>query len=680
MADTKNNSNHSSQDILELFTQIMLTPVNGAVERNQQSTSQHSDALQHTITPLLQTASLILDLFQVEPDAVKPATDNDAGKHSLDQNQPPSDGGDQDTAFNQLSKWIELGCEYNKRILTDTLNILSSPADRCNSMIDSFTSLSTQLLQSGSSTPANLIKNHLLLMQKQLELGENIIRRLAGDTTEPVIEPQKTDNRFRDEQWSSNILFDFVKQSYLLNSQSLMSITDCLDIPTKNKSLLTYLLRQVSSAMSPSNFALMNPEVLQKIKETNGKNIYQGIRQLLEDHSKSPQILNVCMSDQEKFQLGENIATAKGKVVFENELMQLIQYQATTKKTFSVPLLIIPSWINKYYILDLSPTNSFVQWAVNQGYTVFMISWVNPDQDHRHIEFDDYLKLGVLDAINAIKTITGESQVNAVGYCLGGILLATALSYLSHHKQNAIASATYLATSLDYTDPGDIGIFLNEKSVDTLEALMEKEGYLDGRLLSITFNSLRENDLYWNYYVKNYLKGERPKAFDVLHWNSDNTNVPAKAHSFVLRDLHLNNGLMNENSVSLLNTPMDLQKVKNPTYILATDKDHIAKWQSAYTATQLHSGDRRFVLAGSGHIAGVINPPTSKKYYYLVNPDLPPCPNSWLNRAKRSEGSWWNDWIEWLHPHGGKRITARKIDDRHVIEDAPGRYVLKRLN
>jgi poly[(R)-3-hydroxyalkanoate] polymerase subunit PhaC len=693
MADKKHKKDKKKplppDEILEQFMQKVLepgperettnSPEHGTTNSPEESTTAIGE-FQEAVTPYIHTITLFLDLLQgkqpgspehANPVIPEPAESN--GEEVDDTNDPP-------LLFDHVTKWLELGCEYNKRVLTDTLSSITNPSERYNGLIDSFTTLSNHLMEGGSNASVNILNSHLSLMQKHLELSENLVRRLAGKKLDPVISPAKTDHRFNDEQWDENVLFDFIKQSYLLNSKALMSASDHLELTPKNKAFLDYCLRQISSAMSPSNFALINPEVLKKIKDTNGENIYLGIKQLLEDHAKSPQFLNISMSDTEQFKLGEHLATTKGEVIFENELMQLIQYQATTKKTFSIPLLIIPSWVNKYYILDLSPDNSFVQWAVDKGFTVFMISWVNPDRSHRNIEFDDYLKLGILTAVDTIKEVTGEQKINAVGYCLGGILLATALSYLSHHNNDSIAAATYLATSLDYTDPGDIGIFLNEKSINSLEIMMEKEGYLDGRLLSVTFNLLRENELYWNYYIQNYLKGEKPKAFDVLHWNSDNTNVPAKTHSFVLRDLHLNNGLIEKNQISLLDTPIDLESVTNPMYILATDKDHIAKWESAYSATQLHSGDKRFVLAGSGHIAGVINPPLNNKYYYLINSDLPECPKEWLSSATKSDGSWWNDWVDWMNPHGGEQVKARKISAKHVVESAPGRYVLRRLS
>ena len=667
---SEDESKQPSEDILESFMRTVLNPVVD-IDKKPTSPDTNSDPL----TLFFEPVSLLLDMIQgttlSEPE--KKTNKKNDNTETNNESNPIS-------IFDQIKKWLDLGSEYNKSLLTQALDTLTNPPLRYNNLIEHFTTLSKHLLQGDASTPANLVDHHLSLMQKQLTLGQNTVRRLIGVETAPIITPSKTDHRFNDEQWENNDLFDYIKQSYLLNSQFLLSLTDCLGIEKKKKASLDYYFRQISSAMSPSNFALINPEVLKKIKETKGKNIYQGIKQFLEDQANSPQILNICMSGGDRFQLGQNIAATTGKVIFENSLMQLIQYQATTKKTHTVPLLIIPSWINKYYILDLSPNNSFVEWAVNQGHTVFMISWINPDQRHRDIGFDDYLQQGVLTAIDTITKATGEKKVNTVGYCLGGILLATVLSYLSFHKKDSIASATYLAASLDYSDPGDISIFLNESSVKTLESIMEKDGFLDGRLMSITFNLLRENDLYWNYYIQNYLKGERPKAFDVLHWSTDNTNIPARAHSYVLRELHLKNALKEKDSLSLLDTPIDLGRIKNPVYILATDKDHIAKWESVYSSTQLHCGEKRFVLAGSGHIAGVINSPANNKYYYHVNSDLPQSPDNWLEKASKLEGSWWNDWLAWVSPHSGNQVKARSIPLKSVIENAPGRYVRRRLS
>ena len=669
---------HTPEESLKLFMQSVLD-TNMSNENRADELSSPIKNFQESLDPLLQPMTLFLDLLQnISPNAInttQPESTTSEPHVKIDTDE--QSGTDSES---HLKRWMDLGCEYNKRLLTDSLGLFANPTQRCHGIIDHFTTLSNQLMQGSSSPPTNLLSSHLSLMLKQLELGENLVKRLAGTETSPVIHPCKTDHRFSDSEWETNLLFDFIKQSYLLNSQAVMSLTDGIDLDPQNKALLDYCLRQVSSALSPSNFAFVNPEVLRKIEETNGENIYKGIKQFLEDQANSSQYLNICMSDSEKFKLGENIATTKGKIVYENELIQLIQYEATTDSAFSTPLLMIPSWINKYYILDLSPANSFVQWAVNHGITVFMISWVNPDQNHRHLGFEDYLQLGILKSVDTIQEITGEKQVNAAGYCLGGILLATAMAYLSHHKKNSIKTATYLAASLDYTDPGDISIFCTEKIVKSLEEMMEKEGYLDGRLLSVTFNLLRENELYWNFYIQNYLKGERPKAFDVLHWNTDNTNVPVKAHSFVLRDLHLDNALIKKGSIKLLDTPIDLKKVQNPTYILATDKDHIAKWESAYSATQLHSGDKRFVLAGSGHVAGVINPPINNKYYYLTNENLPKSPKTWLKSAHKHAGSWWNDWLEWIKPQSGNAKETKPIQSKYVLESAPGRYVRKRLS
>lgn len=581
--------------------------------------------------------------------------------------------------FDQLDRWLDLGCEYNKTLVDDALDYMSKPGRRVEGVLDTFSSLSESVLSSGPNATEKVIQNQLSLMERQLQLTESMFKKLDGKKVKPVATASVIDRRFLDDEWEDNPVFNYIKQSYLLNSQALTNLADCLELDEANKEKVAYYLRQLSSALAPTNFPMTNPEIIRKTKETKGENLYQGIKQLLEDKSKSGDYLNICMSDDKTFELGENLAATPGKVVYENDLMQLIQYEPTTAKVREKPLLLVPSWVNKFYILDLRQKNSYVKWALDQGLTVFMISWRNPDASFREIAFDDYLQDGLLTALEKVKAICNVTQVNCAGYCLGGILLAIALAYLAKIDDKSISSATYLAASLNFENPGDVRALIDDTTIKSIDKVLDEDGYLDGRELAVTFCMLRENELYWNYFVQNYLKGERPSAFDILYWNTDSTNVPAKAHKFVLHDLHCGNGLMHKNQVTVLGESLDLSLVKTPVYVLGAEKDHIAKWQSAYSATQLQGGSRRFVLAGSGHIAGVINSPESNKYHYYTNRSLPQDPEDWLDNAFKHEGSWWTDWYQWVKRKSGNLREARQIDSQSVIEDAPGRYVKVKL-
>jgi polyhydroxyalkanoate synthase len=388
------------------------------------------------------------------------------------------------------------------------------------------------------------------------------------------------------------------------------------------------------------------------------------------------------MTDFSAFRVGHNVATTPGKVVFQTDLMQLIQYSPTTEQVYRTPVLIMPPWINKYYILDLKAKNSLVKWMVDEGFTVFVVSWVNPGPSLRDKGFDDYMVEGPLAAIEAIEKATGEKSVNVVGYCVGGTLLATTLAWLQSTKQESkIRSATYLTTLMDFSDPGGIGVFINEHALRGIEKKLDKVGYYDGRAMAFSFNLLRENDLFWSFFINNYLKGEKPAAFDLLYWNSDSTNLPAKMHAYYLRNMYLNNKLIEPGGIEICGQKIDLSKIKTPAYFLSTVQDHIAKWKSTYSGARVHAGDVKFVLSGSGHIAGVVNPPEAGKYGYWTNPALPATPDEWLKGAEKNKGSWWTDWKNWVLTHSGELVSAREPGDRElgVIEDAPGTYVKQRI-
>jgi len=440
---------------------------------------------------------------------------------------------------------------------------------------------------------------------------------------------------------------------------------------------MLFYARQLTSALSPSNFPATNPEVLRITWERKGMNLVDGGRQLIEDLRQNPSLFNVGMTDRSAFEVGRNLATSPGKVVFQNELMQLIQYSPTTETVSKRPLLIVPPWINKYYILDLTARNSFIQWLVNQGQTVFIISWRNPGPSLRDKGWEDYMELGPLAAMEAVTEATGEKQMNAIGYCIGGTLLGSTLAWLKKKRRNPVVSATYLTTLLDFSDPGGIGVFINDHSIRGIERMLERKGYLDGRAMAFTFNLLRENELFWSFWTNNYLKGQKPAAFDLLYWNTDGTNLPARMHSFYLRQMYLNNRLVQPDSLNLLGESINLSEIDVPSFFLSARQDHIAKWKTTYKGALAHGGDVRFVLSGSGHIAGVINPPYKEKYGYWTNDTLVPDADAWFEGSEHHSGSWWPYWLEWIAAFTEETVPARTPGDGNlpVLEEAPGSYV-----
>ena len=542
-----------------------------------------------------------------------------------------------------------------------------------------FLEMTTRLM----ANPAQLVKAQIGFWQDYMTLWQNTTRRMMGIAAPPVIDTPSSDRRFKDEAWKENEVFDFIKQSYLLSArfvQDVVTQVDGLDKKTAQK--VDFYARQFCDAMSPSNFLLTNPEVLRKTAETGGENLLRGLNNLLSDLERGKGKLRIKMTDMEAFRVGENIGVSPGKVVYQNDLMQLIQYTPTTETVLKRPLLIAPPWINKFYILDLRPRNSFVRWAVAQGHTVFVISWVNPDERLAEKGFDDYMQEGYLAALDAIEQATGEREVNAIGYCLGGTLLASTLAYMAVKKDDRIKSATFFVTMMDFADAGELGVFIDEEQLTSLEDKMNKRGYLEGSEMATTFNMLRANDLIWSFVVNNYLLGNDPFPFDLLYWNADSTRMPARMHSFYLRRMYQANQLAVANGIELSGVPIDLSKIKVPAYFLSTREDHIAPWKSTYRGTQLLGGKKRFVLAASGHIAGVVNPPDGGKYSHWINETLPPDPNEWFSGATEIAGSWWPDWHRWVTGLNKARVKARTPGDGGLpaIEDAPGSYVQVRLS
>jgi polyhydroxyalkanoate synthase subunit PhaC len=511
-----------------------------------------------------------------------------------------------------------------------------------------------------------------------LDLWGSAMRRLAGEEAMPAISPSPRDKRFADPEWKTNQFFDFVMQAYLLTTQwaqDLVRDAEGLDPHTRKKA--EFYVHQIANALAPSNFVLTNPEVLRETVASSGINLARGMTMLAEDIEAGRGTLRIRQSDPTNLEIGVNMATTPGKVIYQNDLMQLIQYEPSTPNVLRTPLLIVPPWINKFYILDLKPEKSFIKWCVDQGVTVFVISWVNPDKKLGTKTWEDYMKEGLLTAMDVIERATGEMKVHTAGYCVGGTLLATALAWLADKRRVRVTSATFLAAQVDFTHAGDLLVFVDEGQISALERDMQESGVLEGSKMAMAFNMLRSNDLIWSYVVNNYLKGQPPSAFDLLHWNSDATRMPAANHSYYLRNCYLENRL-STGSMVLDNTLLDLSKVKVPVYNLATREDHIAPAESVLYGSQFFGGPVKYVLSGSGHIAGVVNPPSGNKYQYWTNDNIRDVKLAdWIKGAEEHEGSWWPNWREWLGSIDSEEVPARKVggDSLPPIEDAPGSYV-----
>jgi polyhydroxyalkanoate synthase subunit PhaC len=528
------------------------------------------------------------------------------------------------------------------------------------------------------SDPRRTLEIQATLGRAYLDLWAGAVKRMAGEQTEPVAAPDPRDKRFADPEWSQNQFFDFLKQAYLLTVQwSERLVKDAAGVDEHTRKKAEFYVKQIANAISPSNFVFTNPELLRETLLSNGENLVRGMHMLSEDIKAGHGNLKIRQSDPSTFELGRNLALTPGKVVFQNELMQLIQYKATTKQVLKIPLLIVPPWINKFYILDLTPDKSFIKWCVDQGVTVFVVSWVNPDARLSQKSFEEYMSEGVIAALDAVEALTGEKQVNAVGYCVGGTLLAVTLAYLAAKKQNRVKSATLFAAQVDFTYAGDLMVFVDEERIRQLESHMKEQGYLEASRMANTFNMLRSNDLIWPYVVNNYMRGKKPLPFDILYWNSDATRMPAANHSFYLRNCYLDNKLT-KGEMEIDGVSLDLHKVTAPIYNLATREDHIAPAKSVMWGSQYFGGPVKYVLAGSGHIAGVINPPGKPKYQYWTG-EKPVGSNveNWLKTAKEHAGSWWPDWLEWLKGQGAQKVPARKLGGGKFkpVEAAPGSYV-----
>ncbi|MDB5510049.1 MAG: class poly(R)-hydroxyalkanoic acid synthase [Hyphomicrobiales bacterium] len=527
------------------------------------------------------------------------------------------------------------------------------------------------------SDPKRTIDAQSHLTGDMLELWSRTLKRFNGEKTEPVRAPDPSDKRFSDPEWVNNPLYDFLRQAYVITTEwanGLVTKADTVDAFTREKA--QFYLRQIAGAVSPSNFIATNPELLRTTLAQSGENLVRGMHMLAEDIEAGHGQLKIRQSDASKLLLGRDMAATPGKVVFRNDLMELIQYNASTETVLKRPLLVVPPWINKFYVLDLNPEKSFVRWAVSQGLTVFVISWVNPDERHAAKSFEDYMREGVMTALEQIEVATGERKAATIGYCVGGTLLAITLAYMAAQGDDRIDSATFLTTQVDFSDAGELKLFVDKVRIKAIEEKMAETGYLEGSKMATAFNMLRPNELIWSYVVNNYLKGKEPMPFDLLSWNSDSTRMPAANHSFYLRNCYLENNLTGGRMV-IDGVTLDLKKVKTPVYHLATREDHIAPARSVYTGAAYFGGPVRYVLAGSGHIAGVVNPASKPKYQFWAGPAVTGSFDDWLKEATETPGTWWGDWIGWLSAQAPERVPAREPGGGKLtpICDAPGEYV-----
>lgn len=561
------------------------------------------------------------------------------------------------------------------------INMDVNPINHADSMVKS-------LYRGVTLDPSSLMETHFSFLEQQSQLFKNTTEEfLTGKHVEPVIQPGKGDRRFSDEEWENHPMFNYLKQSYLLNSNLIQDFVGNLKFEDrKSEEQAKFFTRQYVNSISPTNYVLTNPEVCRDILASDGECLAKGVDNFIRDLESSPaEAFSIGQVDKDAFTLGENLAFTPGEVVFQNDLFQLIQYQPTTEKVYKRPLLIVPPFINKYYILDLDKKKSLIRWLVSQGFTVFLMSWVNPDETHAEKTFESYVSEGVMEALRVTQKITGAYSVNTVGYCIGGTVLGITASVLKKLRTRRIHSLTFLTTLFDFAEPGEVGNYISEDSFPMIEQSAQRNGYFDGRILAFSFSLLRENSLFWSFFIDNYLKGKDPTSFDILYWNSDSTNIPAEAFLYYLQNAYMKNRIKEPNRLTVSGVGVDLSEIDYPTYCLAAASDHIVLWQQAYVSAKLlNKAQLRFVLAGSGHVAGVVNPANSGKYDYWVSASktLPESADAWFEGAEQQTGSWWNDWKEWLANHSGDQVAAKfyQHKDYPVIESAPGSYVVRRID
>ncbi len=530
-----------------------------------------------------------------------------------------------------------------------------------------------------AAQPDRLLRAQADLFSRYMDLWQNTARRMAGETVEPVVAPGKGDKRFNDPDWGSNPMFDVMKQSYLLSSNWLNSlVTDVEGVDPLEKRRVEFFMKMLTDAISPSNFLMSNPAALREAMATGGESLVRGMENFAADLTRGGGQLAISQTDMEQFKVGENVATTPGKVVYQNDILQLLQFEPTTEQVHEIPLLLFTPWINKFYITDLRPDNSLVRWLTGQGFTVFVTSWVNPDEALAAKTFESYLKEGIYDATAQVMKQCGTERVNTVGYCIGGTLLSCALAHMAAKGDQRISSATFFAAQQDFEEAGDLKLFVDDAWLRDIEETMDQSGgFLPSKSMADTFNSLRGNDLIWSFFVNNYLMGKEPKPFDLLFWNSDQTRMPKALHLFYLRNFYKDNALAKGNLV-LDGVKLDLSKVKTPIYVQSSRDDHIAPFRSIYRGAKLFGGPVTFTMAGSGHIAGVINHPDAKKYQHWTNPELPATIDEWRAGAVEHPGSWWPHWSAWLKERSGPLVPARDPSKGPLgkpLEDAPGSFV-----
>jgi polyhydroxyalkanoate synthase len=526
--------------------------------------------------------------------------------------------------------------------------------------------------------PQALTELHKQHMDQQMSLWQSVLTRQQGGEETFKVPADPGDRRFAAPEWRASPIYDYLHQAYLLNTRFVRDLVELIPAADdKARNRMRFLARQISDAMAPSNYAATNPEFIKLAVETRGQSITDGINNLLADFEKG----RISMTDESVFEVGKNIATTAGAVVYENELMQLIQYAPLTPEVGTLPLVVVPPCINKFYIMDLQPDNSLIRYMVAQGNTVFLVSWRNPKEEQGHLTWEDYLEHGPIAALHVARDICGVERVNALGFCVGGTILSSALAVLKGRGEDIAASLTLMTTLLDFSDTGEIGLFIDESGLMARESTIGKGGLLPARDLQNTFSFLRANDLVWNYVTANYLKGQKPPPFDLLYWNSDSTNLPGPFACWYMRNLYHDNSLRVPGKLEMCGQRIDLGKLEMPAYVLATREDHIVPWEASYQSTRILGGPARFVLGASGHIAGAINPVSKNKRSYWVNDDVKTDAAGWLTAAEEKKGSWWSDWSAWLKPLAGEPRPARKPGNaRHKpIEPAPGRYVRERV-
>lgn len=554
--------------------------------------------------------------------------------------------------------------------------VRDSVAEPVADMIKTFSKLTEYWL----SDPQRALDAQTRLFSGYMNIWANTIRRIGGEDPENAVKPDSGDKRFQDPDWARNAFFDFLKQAYLVSSRwaaDLVEHAEGLDEHTRHKA--GFYMKQISHAVSPSNFILTNPELFRETVASDGENLVRGMRMLAEDINAGKGDLKLRQADYSRFEVGKNIAVSPGKVVGKSDVAEIIQYEPTTKEVLKRPLLICPPWINKFYILDLNPEKSFIRWAVEQGHTVFVISWINPDERHGTKSWEAYIREGIEYGLDTVEAATGEREVNAIGYCVGGTLLAAALALMAQEGDDRIRSVTFFTTQVDFTYAGDLKVFVDEDQIAALERAMNEKGYLEGTKMATAFNMLRSGDLIWPYVVNNYMRGKEPMPFDLLYWNADSTRMGAANHSYYLRNCYLENNL-SQGRMLLAGHTVSLGDITIPVYNLAAREDHIAPARSVFLGCRYFGGEVEYVMAGSGHIAGVVNPPASKKYQHWTGGRPVGDFDEWVAKAKENPGSWWPHWQAWIEAKDNRRVKARKPGARtETFGDAPGTYVKVRV-